>query len=362
MSSRVTGAASRCSSPSPCASTPLAAQQGPCAPSTPLGPSRDLYCIELVAAPGMEGAAGTVELGHVPGPFTVAVTAEGLPAHRLVLDVSGLPAPSSLGRFTHLRGLGRASGDAPGAATRRGDATAARCWATWTWRSSSCWSRPSATRGCASPTGKRGASGPVAQHATLPAGSPRVLHRPHGNAAGREAHRRGCTTGSEQHAAGRTVPMPPGARDAPGRDGAPPRGQPVSSQRATRPPRGPRELVRLDSGDTLPPRGRTGPAHPQGAQLHDVRVQRPVSRPAARGGARVGGHRRLHATGCRSRPRCTGTASGSTPQRRRAGTLTAAGAAGRRFTYRLRFPDAGSTGITRTCARTSSRSSGSTAT
>jgi suppressor of ftsI len=75
------------------------AQQRPCDPPTPLGPSRDLYCIELVPAPGMEGTAGTVELGHVPGPFTVAVTAEGLPRQRLVLSVSGLPAPSTLGAF-----------------------------------------------------------------------------------------------------------------------------------------------------------------------------------------------------------------------------------------------------------------------
>ncbi|HEU4523631.1 MAG TPA: hypothetical protein VFR62_01335, partial [Gemmatimonadales bacterium] len=51
---------------------PLAAQQRPCEAPGPLAPSRDLYCIELVAAPGAEGAAGTVELGQVPGPFTVA--------------------------------------------------------------------------------------------------------------------------------------------------------------------------------------------------------------------------------------------------------------------------------------------------
>ena len=80
--------------------TPLTAQQGPCSPSTPLGPSRDLYCIELIAAPGVEGATGAVELGHVPGPFTVAVTAEGVPKHRLALDLAGLPSPSSLGKFT----------------------------------------------------------------------------------------------------------------------------------------------------------------------------------------------------------------------------------------------------------------------
>ena len=78
---------------------PLSAQQRPCDPPAPLGPSRDLYCIELVAAPGAEGAVGTVELGQVPGPFTVAVTAEGFPRSRLTLDASGLPAPSSLGKF-----------------------------------------------------------------------------------------------------------------------------------------------------------------------------------------------------------------------------------------------------------------------
>ena len=80
-------------------STPLPAQQHPCDPPDPLGPSRDLYCIELVAAPGADGAAGTVELGQVPGPFTVAVTAEGLPRNRLSLDASGLPPASSLGRY-----------------------------------------------------------------------------------------------------------------------------------------------------------------------------------------------------------------------------------------------------------------------
>ena len=78
----------------------LQAQQRPCHGPDSLGPSRDLYCIELIAAPGAEGARGTVELGHVPGPFTVAVTAAGLPRHRLTLDASGLPRPASLGAFT----------------------------------------------------------------------------------------------------------------------------------------------------------------------------------------------------------------------------------------------------------------------
>src|SRR5437870_9570270 len=56
---------------------PTAAQQRPCDPPTPLGPSHDLYCIELVAAPGIAGVSGRVELAHPPGPFTVAVTSDG---------------------------------------------------------------------------------------------------------------------------------------------------------------------------------------------------------------------------------------------------------------------------------------------
>lgn len=49
----------------------------PCDPQIPLGPSHDLYCIELVPAPGFREASGRVELGNPPGPFTVAATADG---------------------------------------------------------------------------------------------------------------------------------------------------------------------------------------------------------------------------------------------------------------------------------------------
>jgi hypothetical protein len=79
--------------------TPAAAQQRPCDAPTALGPSRDLYCIELVPAPRMDGTSGLVELGQVPGPFTVAVTPDGRPRHRLIVSLSGLPAPGSLGKF-----------------------------------------------------------------------------------------------------------------------------------------------------------------------------------------------------------------------------------------------------------------------
>src|SRR5438552_8168023 len=71
---------------------PTAAQQRPCDPPTPLGPSHDLYCIELVAAPGVAGAAGRVELASPPGPFTVDVTADGHARFTPIAFLSGLGA------------------------------------------------------------------------------------------------------------------------------------------------------------------------------------------------------------------------------------------------------------------------------
>jgi len=64
----------------------------PCDPATPLGPSHDLYCIELVPAPGVAGVSGRVELAIPPGPFTVAVTADGHSRSIPVAFLTGLPA------------------------------------------------------------------------------------------------------------------------------------------------------------------------------------------------------------------------------------------------------------------------------
>jgi suppressor of ftsI len=64
----------------------------PCDPPTPLGPSHDLYCIELVAAPGFNGVSGRVELASPPGPFTVAVTAAGHSRFIPIFHLSGLPS------------------------------------------------------------------------------------------------------------------------------------------------------------------------------------------------------------------------------------------------------------------------------
>ena len=55
--------------------------------------------MELIVAPGITGISGRVELGHVAGPFTVAVTKEGRLRYQPILQVTGLPAPESLGSY-----------------------------------------------------------------------------------------------------------------------------------------------------------------------------------------------------------------------------------------------------------------------
>src|SRR2546426_52840 len=75
---------------------PTAAQQRPCDPPTPLGPSHDLYCIELVAAPGIAGVSGRVELAHDALPISVAVTPDGRPRYIPIVSLEGLPLASSM--------------------------------------------------------------------------------------------------------------------------------------------------------------------------------------------------------------------------------------------------------------------------
>jgi FtsP/CotA-like multicopper oxidase with cupredoxin domain len=55
--------------------------------------------MELVAAPGIAGVSGRVELGHIPGPFTIAVTPDGRLRYRPTISITGLPSPASLGKF-----------------------------------------------------------------------------------------------------------------------------------------------------------------------------------------------------------------------------------------------------------------------
>ncbi len=68
-------------------------------PPAVTSPSRDLYCMELVPRPGMEGS-GVVELGRASSPYDVALTPEGSTRYQATLVLAGLPAPSSLGPYS----------------------------------------------------------------------------------------------------------------------------------------------------------------------------------------------------------------------------------------------------------------------
>lgn len=76
-------------------STPPPTPADPCVDDSPHGPSADLYCIHLVAAPAIRGPArGHLVLDIAPGPFTVAVTRDGIHRYRPRITLTGLPAPS----------------------------------------------------------------------------------------------------------------------------------------------------------------------------------------------------------------------------------------------------------------------------
>ncbi|MEE8477014.1 MAG: multicopper oxidase family protein [Gemmatimonadales bacterium] len=66
-----------------------------------LSPSRDLYCIELVAAPRFEATSGRVGLRFADSPFTHSVTADGRSRFDAEITLEGLPPVGSLGGFTH---------------------------------------------------------------------------------------------------------------------------------------------------------------------------------------------------------------------------------------------------------------------
>ncbi len=66
-----------------------------------LSPSRDLYCIELIAAPRFEGTSGRVGLRFADSPFTHSVTVDGRSRFDAEITLEGLPPIESLGAFTH---------------------------------------------------------------------------------------------------------------------------------------------------------------------------------------------------------------------------------------------------------------------
>jgi len=62
--------------------------------------SPDLYCMELLPRPDVEGVTATAELGRAASPFDVALTPDGSQRYAVTLDLRGLPAPQSLGPYT----------------------------------------------------------------------------------------------------------------------------------------------------------------------------------------------------------------------------------------------------------------------
>ena len=59
----------------------------------------DLFCFDLHATAAARDAWGVVELGRVPGPFGVTVTADGHHLHNLNAWLRGLPDPAELGPY-----------------------------------------------------------------------------------------------------------------------------------------------------------------------------------------------------------------------------------------------------------------------
>jgi len=84
-----------------CPLSPLLAQTSFCeGPEAAGTPSRDLYCIELVPAVGIRAGTGRVELGRTASPFTVDVTADGRLRYTPTFTLTGLGQPSSLGPYS----------------------------------------------------------------------------------------------------------------------------------------------------------------------------------------------------------------------------------------------------------------------
>jgi FtsP/CotA-like multicopper oxidase with cupredoxin domain len=75
----------------------LTAQTDHCEGTARFTPSPDLYCMHLVAAPRItQAVSGYLTLDIAPGPFTVAVTRDGIHRYAPRLTLAGLPQPSLL--------------------------------------------------------------------------------------------------------------------------------------------------------------------------------------------------------------------------------------------------------------------------
>jgi len=70
-----------------------------CAPADDPGASSVLNCMTLVSVPELPAASGIIHLRPVPTPFGLAVLPDGRPRYRLVATIAGLPDPRTLGDF-----------------------------------------------------------------------------------------------------------------------------------------------------------------------------------------------------------------------------------------------------------------------
>jgi len=67
--------------------------------ATDLASSPDLFCMELTPPPRFAGAAGIVELRRIAGPFTLTPTPDGRLRYQLVVRAENLPPADSLGAY-----------------------------------------------------------------------------------------------------------------------------------------------------------------------------------------------------------------------------------------------------------------------
>ncbi len=67
----------------------------PCESTDALGPSRDLYCIDLVPIVALDGVRATFELNRIPSVFGTNVTKDGAQVYEPRVRIEGLPDPAS---------------------------------------------------------------------------------------------------------------------------------------------------------------------------------------------------------------------------------------------------------------------------
>lgn len=221
-------------------------------PARPLAPSRDLYCIELIAAPRIVGVSGRVELLMRPGPFTVDVTASGVLRFSPVITLEGLPAPESIGPYSsyvawiatpvmdHVSRLGEVRNGRAQLPTIALDKFMILVTA-----------EPSAN--VTVPSGPfilRGASPSTRlQPADLMQFTLGATREPDSTTM---QHQHAAPTARSDSARWTTVPMPPNLQMLPAEMTLRPRVAPyLPSAKAAAPRARPRELVRLGNGDTL---------------------------------------------------------------------------------------------------------------